>query len=222
MKALIDGDIVAYRIAATTENEPEEIAKIRIDTFISDILINTEVDQYKVFLSGHNNFRKDINDKYKANRKDLVKPSKLDLCKEYLVTEHGGIVTDGYEADDALGFNQTEDTIICSIDKDLLMIPGKHYNFVKREFTEIHPIQGLQNFYKQMLIGDSTDNIFGVAGLGKVKSAKLIDPLVEEKDMYLTVCNLYKDTERFDMNADCLWIWRNEYERFTDRQPCVD
>lgn len=222
MLGLIDADIVAYRVAASAENEPQEIALLRIDSMMNDILSTT--DSYKAFLTGKNNFRYDINPDYKANRKDTVRPQWLDICRSYLVNEYNAIITDGYEADDALGFNQTEDTVIFSIDKDLLMIPGHHYNFIKNEYREVSELDGLKMFYRQMLIGDSSDNIKGVAGIGKVKAAKLIDHLDNETDMYNIVFDLYtfedpskENFSRFKMNADCLWIMRKEEERFSNR-----
>ena len=68
---------------------------------------------------------------------------------EYLVKEYKAEVCDGQEADDALGINQTDQTIICTIDKDLLMIPGQHYNFVKEEFKTVTYLDGLKHFYMQ-------------------------------------------------------------------------
>lgn len=215
MIGLIDADIVAFRVAASAENEPQEIALLRIDSMMNDILSTT--DSYKAFLTGKNNFRYDINPDYKANRKDTVRPQWLDICRSYLINEYNAIVTDGYEADDALGFNQTEDTVIFSIDKDLLMIPGHHYNFIKNEYREVSELDSLKTFYKQMLIGDTSDNIKGVAGIGKVKAAKLIDHLDNEADMFNLVADLYSNQERFLMNADCLWIMRKENERFSNR-----
>lgn len=223
MIGLIDADIVAFRVAASAENESQEIALLRIDSMMNDILSTT--DSYKAFLTGKNNFRYDINPDYKANRKDTVRPQWLDICRSYLVNEYNAIITDGYEADDALGFNQTEDTVIFSIDKDLLMIPGHHYNFIKNEYREVSELDGLKMFYRQMLIGDTSDNIKGVAGIGKVKAAKLIDHLDNETDMFNLVSNYYFNTQaeydefnaRFFMNADCLWIQREEGVRFSNR-----
>ena len=50
------------------------------------------------------------------------------------------------------------------------MIPGKHYNWNKKIFETVDLQTGIQHFYKQMLIGDSSDNIIGINGIGKVKS----------------------------------------------------
>jgi hypothetical protein len=42
MIALIDGDIVAYVNAASAENDPKEIALLRADKFLRDILETTK------------------------------------------------------------------------------------------------------------------------------------------------------------------------------------
>ncbi|MCI4437976.1 MAG: hypothetical protein JHC33_14305 [Ignisphaera sp.] len=214
MIALIDADIVAYRCSAACELEPEEMALLRTHEMMQNIIDEVGATEYRAFLSGPNNFRYKINPDYKANRKDKEKPKYLQACRDYLVREWNAEICDGYEADDALGMAQDKegdeegsyDTVICSIDKDLLMIPGFHYNFVKKEFLTVTYLEGMKHYFKQMLIGDPIDNIFGVKGIGKVKAAKLIDHLDNAGDMYLVVRNLYDDRDRFNMNSDCLWI----------------
>lgn len=217
MISLLDADIVCYRAAASSEGDPEEIALLRTNKMMRDIIEETGASGYLAFLSGPNNFRKEIYPEYKANRKDVVKPIHLVACRQFLCAEWNAIVTDGYEADDALGMYQNEETVICSIDKDLLMIPGNHYNFVKKEFYSVDELEGLRSLYRSALVGDKADNIHGVRGIGKVKAAKLIDVLTDEKDMYNTCCQLYNDVDRLDTNLDCLWVWRELNERWSDR-----
>ena len=229
--ALVDGDIVAYSNAASAENDPVEVAYMRIDQMMHSILDTTSAGTFRIFLSGSNNFRHTINPEYKANRKDMVDPKWRKLCKEYLVMEWDAEVTDGCEADDAMGINQwldfssenTEDypgTIICTIDKDLDMIPGMHYSWPiirggatvrEGKIYEVSEVEGLRSFYRSMLIGDRTDNIFGVDGIGKVKAAKVIDHLETEVEMFDRVAELYQgDMDRMLMNGKCLWIQREE------------
>ena len=220
MQALVDGDIVAYSNAASAENDPVEVAYMRVDQMMNSILDTTNSDTFRVFLSGGNNFRHEIYPEYKANRKEMVDPKWRKLCKEYLVQEWGAEVTDGYEADDALGINQTVDTIICTIDKDLDMIPGLHYSWpiIRGGLTvregriyEVSEVEGLRSFYRSLLVGDRTDNIFGVDGIGKVKAAKAIDPLETEEEMFDRVAELYQgDMDRMLVNGKCLWIMREE------------
>lgn len=218
--ALIDSDLVAYRCAATVpENVDKDVAFYRMDVLIQQIIEATDATQYRVFLTGRNNFRKKINPEYKANRKDTVPPVYLQECRQYLVDNHNAIISDGCEADDLLGINQTQDTIICSLDKDLRMIPGNHYNWTKVELDRVTKQDGLRHFYKQMLIGDKSDNIFGVDKIGPVKAAKLIDHLDDEQDMFDAVWAKYdEDAARFVMNANCLWIQRNHGEIWANQQ----
>lgn len=164
MKALIDGDIVVYRVACSCEKiptlkelaamdkgpedreslieiEPLGIAYARADTTIQDMLEETGSDEYIIYLTGDNNFRLDVNKEYKAHRKDVRKPAHFNAVREYLVTRWGATITDGIEADDAMGieqmkwyksptnvetFGELDRTIICTIDKDLDTIPGPH------------------------------------------------------------------------------------------------
>lgn len=204
---------MAYRVAATCDTDEEgalEIALLRCDKLMQDICYATDSDNYRAFLTGRNNFRKRINPEYKANRKDTIPPRYLQQCRDFLIQNWNAEVTEGCEADDALGMAQNNDTIICTLDKDLDMIPGLHYNWVRSEIYEVNEVDALRNFYKQLLIGDRSDNIFGVAGIGKVKAARLIDPLEYEEDMYKVVRDLYNDDDRLCLNSECLWIWRSE------------
>lgn len=211
-------------MAASAENDPVEVAYMRIDQMIHSILDTTGANTYRGFISGGSNFRHEIYPEYKANRKDMVDPRWRSACKEYLVREWAAEVTDGYEADDALGINQTADTIICSIDKDLDQVPGLHYSWpivrkgsIVREgkIYEVSEIEGLRSFYRSLLVGDRTDNIFGVDGIGKVKAAKEIDSLETEEEMFERVAELYNgDMDRMLVNGKCLYIMREENKQW--------
>src|SRR5690606_41714779 len=74
------------------------------------------------------------------------KPYWYDEIRDYLIRRWGAEVVDGQEADDAIGIAAwnsykecPEYSIIASIDKDLRMIPGYHYNWVKdRKSTRLN------------------------------------------------------------------------------------
>ena len=238
MHCLIDADIVAYRCAAVTADADESIAIWQAHQMVDRILLETQSETAQLYLTGVDNFRYTYNSEYKANRKDIPKPIHLWTIKQALVSERGAIVVNGREADDALGCAQTSaqlegtETVIASIDKDLLMIPGKHYNFVKQEWKEVDQLEGLRHFYYQLIMGDTSDNIFGFDGLARQKIPKklqwAIDKLYETNDeleMYCHVKDMYKTlngmtgTERMHMNAHCLWIERVENERW---KPPID
>lgn len=219
---LIDADIVSYRCAAANENEEEHIARWQANQMIERIVHETGATAVSCFLTGSDNFRLLYNPEYKANRKDMPRPKHLQAVREELCLKHQAMVCDGEEADDRMGIIQCRDeepTIIATIDKDLLMIPGKHYNFVKQEFQEVSPLQGIQHFYYQLIMGDRTDNIFGFDGKARHKVPKFLEPAVafllhctEEQEMYEHVRDMYNDDERLLMNGRCLWIRRNEGE----------
>lgn len=197
------------------EGEDKEIAFYRMDVLLQQIFDATEADEYELWLSGGNNFRKLIYPEYKANRKDMVPPVYLQDCREYLVSVWKAKLSDGVEADDMLGLGQTDDSVIATIDKDLRMVPGKHYNFVKFILDEVTEGDAIRHFYKQLLIGDKADNITGVVGIGPVKAGKAIDYLNSEQEMLDTVLGLYDDYKRFLINAECLWIQQKGQESWT-------
>jgi DNA polymerase-1 len=216
MKALIDADIVAYRIACTLdEDDAEDFAYARAEDLIDQILVNTNATEYHLYLTGKDNFRYTIYPEYKAHR-PKEKPFWLEKCRQYLIATFNAEVINGQEADDAMGIAQTDDTVICSIDKDLLMIPGRHYNFVKDEWVFQTEYDAVKHFYKQCLMGDRADNIKGIEGIGTKKADKLLDDCYTELEMFTVVRDAYSNDEEFIMNGKVLWIRRKPNEDWRD------
>lgn len=228
MKALIDADTPAYTAAVTTEGLEEWIALARLDTTIENIIEGSGCDSYQLYVSGGHNFRYDIDPSYKGKRPP--DPEHREACRQHLINKWGAIETDGYEADDAVGCEQTEDTMIVGIDKDLLMIPGKHYQWplvrkgvVVREgrFLNVSEEEGIRWFFSQMLIGDSVDNIKGIHRVGKVKAENILANWIYEGEMYHVVKKMYEEVDReedFYRNLDLLWIWQNYGETYNVRR----
>lgn len=217
MKALIDADIVTYRCAAVTADADEGIARWQAGELVKRILDETASDSYQLFLTGSGNFRFGLYPDYKANRTNLPKPRHWATIREYLVTEWGATVTDGHEADDAMGVAQTEDTVICSLDKDMMMIPGNHWNFVKKEWLEIKEPYATRWLYYQALMGDKVDNIPGFDGTMRNKVPKfmkwMIDELEQrdnEQEWYDFLLNVHCANVSLDVCLKCLWIWRED------------
>lgn len=212
MILLGDGDIFAHRVGYARKTQSLEDNLIGVDVLIRDILSETGADEYKIFLSGGRNFRHEVNPEYKANRDNMERPPYLQEIREFMVTEWKAIVCDGIEADDALGINQTPDSFICSIDKDLLQIPGLHYNFVKKEWRTVEEWEGLKFFYEQLLIGDAVDNIFGIYGIGPKKAQKALQWCETEYELFEVVRDIYNDDVRLLMNGQCLKVQQTEGE----------
>lgn len=218
MKTLIDGDIVVYRIACTCEDEVEQVAYWRIEDTLKDIADAVGTTTSDIFLTGSNNFRRTLDPTYKANRTQ-ERPKFWQACREYLLYKHNAFVMDSCEADDALGWNQTTETTICSIDKDLLMIPGNHYNWVKKQFSVVTEEEGLKHFFSQLLIGDVSDNVFGIKGIGPKKAEKALDGLFTFDELFDKVRSMYDDDKRFLLNCNLLWIMREKDQKWEDKFP---
>lgn len=217
MFALIDADIVCYRIGFASEDVSEKICVARCADFMEELVMKPWVGEYQGYLTGSDNFRKDIavTAPYKGNRTQ-AKPKHYDLIREYLEKAWGCEVIQGQEADDAIGirayeFEDTEDYVVMSIDKDLDMIRGWHYNFIKDDKYLIDDDTAIKNFYTQILTGDRVDNIVGLKGIGPKKAAKILEDCTTEQQMYDAVLKAYdNDEQRVLENGQLLWIRRKE------------
>ena len=139
---LIDGDILAYRAAASAEHEirwDENLWTLHSDLrdaqrifyeqmdAIDDALPN---DRKIVALSPKQNFRYRIWPEYKANRKDKRRPMCLEALKEWISSEYEVFQRPDIEADDVLGILATSPYIvsgrkvIVSVDKDFRPTDG--------------------------------------------------------------------------------------------------
>lgn len=221
MKALIDGDILVYRIGFASENETESIAMARCSEFIEDLILFNGFGEYQGYLTGKTNFRNEIavTAPYKGNRKS-AKPKHYQLLRDYMESAWAFTMIEDQEADDAIGIAAYEMEVgeycVCSIDKDLDMLRGDHYNFVKDERYFITEEEGIKNFYKQLLMGDRVDNIIGIKGIGTVKAERLLKECKNENEMYLAILEAYEgNAERVLENGRLLWIRRQPLQLWT-------
>jgi len=239
MIALLDADIICYefgnmRDLETTELLAWPIVRKFVDDRIAQICTDTDADEMELYLTGAGNFRKTVATilPYKGHRPEDKPPHWLNI-REHLIENYDAEVVHGMEADDAVGIRQSEaiqgdrekshiqvETIICSRDKDLHMIPGWHYQWecgkqaMRKWFVD--DLEAIQFFYKQLLTGDATDNILGLFGVGsKASCVKAIDNITDEYEMFTVVADAYES--RFGSwyydamleNAQLLWIMRN-------------
>ena len=173
---LIDGDSLAfYEMSKPTLEEGMAGINSRIQTMLQ----TCNVTKYHLFLSSRS-FRHTIATirPYKGKRQKSDKILLPSLLK-YLEVEHGGVRVDGLEADDLVSFFKAQDpenSIICSPDKDvLLQNAGTHYNYGKDEFYTISKDDAQHFLWKQVLMGDTTDNIEGIPGIGPKKADDILN-----------------------------------------------
>ncbi len=205
--------------------EPENHAVHNVRTMINKIN-NAIGGDYQIYITGKENYRVDVAPYYKAHRDKDHKPFHYDALKDYLVNKHKAIITDGEEADDAMGIAQSqaesyEETCICTTDKDLMMIAGHHYNWNKDTSKRFITQEMADNFfYTQLLTGDATDNIPGLYKLTGEKAYKRYKDAVADlgtpyekwdyvQDLYL---NHGASTDQLIEIARLLWIRREKDE----------
>lgn len=195
---------------------------LMLQSFLEDL--NANRSDIRVHLSGPNNFRYGVATykPYKGNRDAAHRPTHEQAIKAYLVEEWGATYSVDQEADDDLGIAQyaawdrgeEEDSIIVSLDKDLMMIPGLHFNFVKKETKLVTLPQANRAFWKQLVTGDTTDNIPGIPGAGP----KAADALLAGPDFKQAIANRYKNTygpewrDAMTEMGRLLWIRRHPNE----------
>ena len=241
MKALIDLDILTYELGGAFEDssgrtitDPDDPAVMqRVYGKIQYILRRTEASGWQGFLTNsESNFRLAAATlrPYKGTRKS-EKPIFHKTIRYKLNSMPNVSMSIGQEADDDIGIYQAEngklppekcDTIICSRDKDLRMIPGWHFGWKVGNQKEYGPVYLSQldcdkNFYCQVLTGDTSDNIPGLYGVGpKSACVKKVQACTTGLDMESIVIGEYK--ARFDSawqrfyneNHELLWIRRHD------------
>ena len=226
MIALIDGDILTYRLGFSSEGTSEGIVRARVDEFITNLLLfHTKAEDYEGYLTfdRKENFRLPlaVTKPYKGQRDGRI-PEFYDFIREYLHESWGFQMVRGQEADDAIGIEAyarwsrgDTDYVICTIDKDLDMIPGPHFNFVKREHFTVSEEQAVRSFYTQILTGDRVDNVAGIRGIGPAKAAVLLADCKTELDHYNACLKAYAEhggRDRVIENGSLLWIRRQPNE----------
>lgn len=209
---LIDADTLLYRATISTEHEVEweedlwslwcdhREARAAFKEMLSQITDKAPEATPWLCLSDNENFRKAVYPPYKANRKALRKPTGFVEFKAWVQDNYDTITKPGIEADDVVGILATkpgnEGSIICSPDKDLLQIPGVHLD--GRVLYRIEPKEADNNFYTQVLIGDTTDNYPGCPGIGKAKAAKI---LAQEGDTWANIVQAYHEAQLTEEDA---------------------
>ena len=177
---MIDADSIYFRVACVTKSK-KEIRKA-INYIVNEIKRNCLTDNVLYAVKGVGNFRHDLYPKYKANRKELDADLReaLNYGHKYMCDYHGAVTADGMEADDLVSIwayeamGMDKDYTIVGIDKDLLQIPGIHYNFVKKTHQTVDANEGHLNLMLQCLIGDTADNIPGIRGIGPKKAKDIL------------------------------------------------
>jgi hypothetical protein len=236
VKCLVDADILRYELGYCAHyTDDDGVAHIRNFDFVKDLfdqkILEIEGECWAdepslLYLTGKNNFRNDIAKlkPYKGNRKG-EKPFHYENLTAYIKWAYPYVEVDILEADDQICIDHRlspDDTIICTRDKDLRMVEGRHFGWPCGKqpqfgpcdvdyFGEIRLIvkdvirngkpkkeydlkgEGISFFYSQLLIGDSVDNIPGLPGCGVVKAYPLLSECTTEEQLKSSVQGAYEE-----------------------------
>ena len=187
-----------------------EDSKAKFDEQFMSI-VNKLEDMYNVervitFSGSKGNFRKLITPVYKANRKKQELPPLLDEMHQFVKDEYNSVWGFGIETDDIVARYWKElsnevgrnNVMIVSIDKDYKQFPALIYNYhyKHKEVLDISEEEALYNFYEQMIIGDTADNVNYFKGKGKKYAEK-----------YLADCNT-----KYQYTRKMLELFKEKYK----------
>jgi hypothetical protein len=170
-------DRSAMRVEKYLRDDGADIAKRNIRSVIRNLRKKIKAKEYVVYLTGDNNFRKQVAtvQEYKGNRKGC-KPKYLQDMRQYLLENYGAIVAHDKEADDLISIalntslEQHGDigmAVHIGLDKDLKTVPGVHYNYKTDEYEAITVNEAYSRMFLQILTGDPTDNIKGLPNISE-------------------------------------------------------
>ena len=182
-------------------------------------------------------FRHDKYEEYKAGRSETPDELKLQFPKAKEVLEAMGIKyyeTDNYEADDIIGtlakIVDEEDEFIATIvssDKDLLQLISDevtvkllkqtgHIMMTRDEFKNTYQVEPIRMIDLKALMGDSSDHIPGVKGIGEKTAISLISKYGSLDELYNNIDSvsgktkekLLADKDNAYMSYDLATIYR--------------
>lgn len=224
--------------AAEPDASPERIEEMLAETDYQAIAlhnvktvleaVNEKFDGSKAmyFIDGKGNFRHELATlkPYKGNRDKTHKPKYFTEIKDYLINQWGAREILDIETDDALGITQcaapSGTTVIVTTDKDLQMIPGYNYNWVKDELIFVEQDQADLMLFWQMMVGDTSDNIPGIDRVGEKTATKIIESLDGNLDKVRNhVVGLYQKqygdmwAAAYEEVGNLLWMQREPNQR---------
>lgn len=216
--ALIDGDLLAFRSAAAIQRavewEPgvwgysanEAEGREHLKASLTSIERRLQADEMVIAMSDDSNFRHAILPSYKAPRKSVIRPAALGAMRE-AIGSFGWPVKKivGLEADDVLGILLTGDflsaskRVVVSSDKDLLTVPGRHFDPMKDLKRIVSEDSANRSFYLQVLMGDRVDNYSGCPGVGPKRAAKILEGCTNHREYWDRIVAAY---EKADLTED--------------------
>jgi len=187
MNLVIDGNNVVHAAyyAFFKNDEPSEDQLINVHSLFEKMLTNfsNKFSTNKIYIAWDgprgSHWRKNLVHEYKATRseKSSLLLEAISLCKKNSYQNFCIPYSEGDDTINALVQLLEGENIIVSSDKDFIQCvqrgyASKLYNFIQKSFREI-PAYDI--ILEKAIIGDSSDNIKGLYGIGPKKFIKLLE-----------------------------------------------
>lgn len=138
------------------EDKTKEQIEESVNSLMHHILSSGRFTHYIGFIKGRNTIteRLTYNSQYKANR-NTEQPKFWEFTAAYMIEQWKIIQVNHMEVDDAVNITRLslKDSIIVAMDKDLLGLSGKHYDWKKNEWIEISDSEADKKFWSSMIVG---------------------------------------------------------------------
>ena len=201
MYILLDADSLIFATAVTTNNinQAREGFDWRYNGILWQLQQKFEIDGFYIFSGSKGNFRKLMTSDYKANRKQEL-PEHLGELHSYVKEQYNSIYKYGVETDDVIATYWRravdkvgeDNVVIVALDKDYKQFPCIFYNYNTNEYEKISQDEANVNFYTQMVMGDSADNVNYCKGYGKAWCKKNLIVGMSKYSLIKTVFSVFK------------------------------
>ena len=181
---ICDADSILFATAFAMKDEPLSKALESVDTFITAIANSCSAEKVLLCISEGKSWRKDYakSKEYKGNRAGRELPPYLNDLRAHLKDKWKAFYMHNWEADDLIFMARTAykkrfpdyHVFLATNDKDCKQYPGNFVDFKKMMFFSLSTEEAQKNFWTQMIVGDSADNIPGIPGVGKVGAEKML------------------------------------------------
>jgi len=222
MVAIIDGDSLIYFSLPKKdqENKSYENCVLELHSRFYDLIKKTGATKYVICITEGRCFRYKkwkFASSYKLNRKDLKINPIFYALKEYMKQTFNVVSYKDLEADDlvAVYANECKEKYtVCSIDKDVLgQVEGIHFNYRTSSFIQTKKEDIEYNTWKQVLIGDAIDGIYGISGIGEKTAKKLFEGRNDYYhvvlEQYVKNYGVYEGINRFYENYSLIYLLKS-------------
>ena len=154
-----------------------------------------------VFCLSSYSFRHQLLPTYKANRAGRWNPPMRKMVEEHFKHSVNALQVPGYEADDLVSIicRKSKNAVCVSNDKDLLQVPGQHYNPQKDEVFGVSEQEARYHRYYQWIAGDPGDGYSGIPKVGHVKTTDFLYGIrintISDEEAFKHVRGLYRKKE---------------------------